>query len=247
MDPEPTAPTPLWAGSCAPPNARAGAWPLDGRGLISARGRPSPAPPGSQGRLRPHREASSQEPCCELDSGTATLDGSRTSGVPLKQGLRPARQRAARASHIPKELALPCPPLLHRLRPSPSTPQTSRSLTQLGTLGMLTTRGQGAVCTAPACCPWAHGGQCAPQCASRAAGVGPLVLGPAGARAPRGHSRGGVGEEAPGGGASAETRRPDGEQSLAPRPGHVWPPGVSWAGGPPRCPSKQAEVASFWG
>lgn len=49
-------------------------------------------------------------------------------------------------------------------------------------------------------------------------------------------------------GASAERHAaPDGEQSLAPRPGHVASPGAGWAGGPPRCPSKQAvEAASFW-
>lgn len=40
---------------------------------------------------------------------------------------------------------------------------------------------------------------------------------------------------------------PDGEQSLAPRPGHVASPGAGWAGGPPLCPCERAgEAASVW-
>ena len=49
-------------------------------------------------------------------------------------------------------------------------------------------------------------------------------------------------------GASAERHAvPDGEQSLAPRPGHVASPGAGWAGGPPLCPGEQTvEAASVW-
>ena len=169
--------------------------------------------------------------------------------MPLNKGLRPARRQggAARASHIPRELALPCPLLLHSLRFSPSTrrPHPACGARHSGDAAHWD---QGAACTAPHLLPlgplggsaspdvhaglWADPQACVHQC-SGTTQAAPRV---------------GWGQKPQEAGASAERHAvPDGEQSLAPRPGHVASPGAGWAGGPPCCPSKQAvEAASFW-
>lgn len=169
--------------------------------------------------------------------------------MPLNKGLRPARRQggAARASHIPRELALPCPLLLHSLRFSPSTrrPHPACGARHSGDAAHWD---QGAACTAPHLLPlgplggsaspdvhaglWADPQACVHQC-SGTTQAAPRV---------------GWGQKPQEAGASAERHAvPDGEQSLAPRPSHVASPGAGWAGGPPLCPGEQAvEAASVW-
>lgn len=247
-DPEPF--PPALGKVLRPPDDRGEAWPLDGRGLVSARGEPLPSP-----FLEPDAFTHTERPLSrgpwrgEPRIQDSHSDGSRTSGVPLNEGRRPARRQggAIRASCVPRELALPCPPLLHSLCFSPSTSRPHPAC-GAGTRDAAPWGGRWCVHGAPPAASGPVEGSAAPDVlvglwadpqawVHRCSGTTrPLRRGWGRARKP---------QEA---GVSGERHaEPDGEQSLAPRPGHVASPGASWASGPPLCPGEQAvEAASVW-